>query len=417
MPDFALLERTGVEAIFLTHCHLDHIGTLPVLARQFNEAPIFMTEPTAAIGDAMLHNSVNVMSRQREELGMPDYPLYGHRETDRMVRNWQVRPYAQRFSLDGERAGRREETTFELHEAGHILGAAGVLLRHKDRSILYTGDVHFSDQTICRAARLPEKGIDTLIIETTRGDTQTPEDYTRDREIYRLADRIQEVHSRGGGVLIPVFALGKTQELLGIIHRLRKERVMREVPLYIGGLSTKVTGIIDDIRHNTPRLQPKLSLLDALRPFSVDGSQVATMPVKGGHLYTLSSGMMTEKTLSNQFVRNVLPHSEHAIFFVGYADPESPAGRIRTAVKQGGPLFLNEGDREETPLRCTIDEFDFSAHASREQILDYICRVNPATLLLVHGDPSALAWFERAVPERLPHTRVIIPQPAEPIEL
>ena len=125
----------------------------------------------------------------------------------------------QRISISGERASARENDllSFEFFDAGHVLGSAGILLRAEGRTIFYTGDVNFDDQTIMSAARFPEEKIDILIMESTRGDHAKPANWTRAGEERRLAAAIDDALKRGGCVLIPVFALGKTQELLAML--------------------------------------------------------------------------------------------------------------------------------------------------------------------------------------------------------
>ncbi|MDP9004202.1 MAG: MBL fold metallo-hydrolase, partial [Verrucomicrobiota bacterium] len=209
MPNFRALGDRKLDGIIISHSHLDHIGTLPVLMRRQPDARIFMTEATAEIGSLLLHNSVNVMTRQREEIGAAIYPLYTHRETDRATDRWRSCPWRQPFTLAGERARPQEEggLTVEFVEAGHVLGAAGVLLRAEGRTFFYTGDVNFDDQTITKGAVFPESGIDVLIIETTRGDSPLPEGFTREGEELRLAAAIERAFQRGGCILMPVFAL------------------------------------------------------------------------------------------------------------------------------------------------------------------------------------------------------------------
>ncbi len=181
LPNFKPIADRQIEAILISHGHQDHIGTLPVLMRRQPAARIFMTEATAEIGNTLLHNSVNVMTRQREEVGATLYPLFTHRETDRASDFWQWCRLRQRISISGERAPQRETDalTFEFFDAGHVLGSTGILLRAKGRTIFYTGDVNFDDQTIMEAAIFPEEKIDILIMESTRGDHAKPANWTR----------------------------------------------------------------------------------------------------------------------------------------------------------------------------------------------------------------------------------------------
>ena len=114
-----------------------------------------MTEPTAHICEIMLHNSVSVMTRQREELSLAEYPLFTHRGVDFCEQAWVRCGLRQRYNLAGEPSVDDDEVTFEFYHAGHILGSAGVLIRHKGKSLFYTGDVNFENQTIMSGA-LPE---------------------------------------------------------------------------------------------------------------------------------------------------------------------------------------------------------------------------------------------------------------------
>ena len=417
LPNFKALGERALNAIVISHAHLDHIGTLPVLMRRQSAARIFMPEATAEIGKALLHNSVNVMTRQREELGVVMYPLFTHRETDRATDQWRSCPMRQPFTLAGERARPHEEggITVEFVEAGHVLGAAGVVLRAEGRTIFYTGDVNFDDQTITRGAAFPESGVDVLIIETTRGDSPLPEGFTREAEERRLAEAIDQAFKRGGCVLIPVFALGKTQEVLGMIYKFRREKLLGQFPIYIGGLSVKLTEIYDRRALTTRRLLPRLQLLEELEPFVLNGQNIHESPARAGRVYALSSGMMTPKTLSNIFARRVIEDPQHSIFFVGFADPESPAGILKTA--KPGELVTLDPDEPAQPLRCHIEQFQFSAHASRESIVQYVKKLAPEKIVLVHGDPAAVEWTRAQLAAELPGTDVIVPPPGVELEL
>jgi Cft2 family RNA processing exonuclease len=417
LPNFRALGDRQLDAIVLSHAHLDHSGTLPLLMQRQPNARIFMTEATAEIASTLLHNSVNVMTRQREELGLVMYPLFTHRQTERATDQWRSCPFRQPFTLGGERARRENEEgiTVEFVDAGHVLGAAGVILRAEGRTIFYSGDVNFDDQTVTAGAVFPESGVDVLIIETTRGDSPTPEGFTRAAEERRLAEAIDRAFRAGGCVLMPVFALGKTQEVLGMIYKFRREKLLDEFPVYIGGLSVKISEIYDRRALTTRRSLPRLQLLEEVAPFVLNGQSIHDSPARPGRIYALSSGMMTPKTLSNTFARRVINDPKHSIFFVGYADPLSPAGVLRMA-NQGDLVSL---DPEQPPqeVRCKMETFQFSAHASRESIVAYVKKLAPKKVVLVHGDPPAVEWTRAQISAELAGAEVIIPTPGVEIEL
>ena len=221
--------------------------------------------------------------------------------------------------------------------------------------------------------------------------------------------------ARDGAVLIPVFALGKTQEMLATFLRFKQRNLLGEVPIYIGGLSTKMTEIYDRFAASTPRLLPGITLLDAVAPYVLSGREAGSSPIKPRRIYALSSGMMTEHTLSNVFARRMLANPRHAVFFVGYADPESPAGKLRAA-KEGEMVQLDE---EAPPVerRAQVEIFDFSAHSQREDILAYIRRVQAKKVILVHGDVGAVQWFKETLAQLEPQMEVIVPPPGEAMEI
>jgi Cft2 family RNA processing exonuclease len=156
-------------------------------------------------------------------------------------------------------------------------------------------------------------------------------------------------------------------------------------------------------------------LLEEVNPFVLNGQTIHDSPARGGRVYALSSGMMTPKTLSNTFARRVIENPEHSIFFVGYADPESPAGILKAA--QPDELVSLDPDEAPLRLRCKIEQFQFSAHASRESIVAYVKKLAPKKIVLVHGDMPAVEWTHAQVAAALPGSEVIVPKPGVELEL
>ncbi len=410
LPLYKAIPGETLDAILISHAHQDHIGSLPVLMRRFPEARVFMTHPTARLSDVMLHNSVNVMSRQRDELGLHTYPLFTHREADRAAQLWQSVALQQYWTIDGEKVSEpNSEPTFEMFSSGHIFGSAGILLRGEGKRIFYTGDVNFLEQTLVRKADFPCEPVDVLIVETTRGDRQLDPNYSRRNEEQRFLQALEEALCRGGSVLIPVFALGKTQEVLTMLHLFRERGELQGVPIYIGGLSTKITIVHDQLARLAPRQHERLQILDSISPYVLNGNDIQTTQINRKRIYALSSGMMTEKTLSNRLADRLLSDPKKSIFFVGYADPDSPGGRLKSARR--GDLVQLDKNLPSREMKCDVQEFDFSAHAPRELLIDYIRKVAPRLIFLVHGDPPALTWFKDRIQQELPSATVMIPEP------
>ncbi|MFT5632486.1 MAG: putative metal-dependent RNase [Rubritalea sp.] len=410
IPQYDELQHNSVDAIFLTHSHLDHAGTLPVLMRDQPDAEVYMTAATAGLTDALLHNSVNVMQSKRTELGITEYPLYGHRELDRLETRWRKRDYGERIDIT-------MDTSAQLYDAGHILGSSGVMVEKDDQRVFYTGDINFEDQTLITGAKFPEEGIDTLIIETTRGSVPRDPAYEREKEEQKLCDAILKTLEGGGSALIPVFAMGKTQELLTMLHKFKESgRIPEKTPVFIGGLSTKMTILFDEFADTTPRQMPGFQIFRDMdvRAASKKGSRKPVV-YQPGAIYALSSGMMTEKTISNGFAHGFISNPKNSLLFVGYAAPDSPAGAIR-ASKQGDVIELSP-DLTPVQFNCDMKIFDFSGHSDREALLAYMLKVAPRKMFLVHGDIGASEWFRDQLAEKLPDCDVIIPEPKKIYDL
>lgn len=416
IPRFDDLDEDSADAAIVTHSHLDHIGSLPVLMREQPQMRVFASPAATDLGFAMLHNSVNVMTSKRDELGIQDYPLFHHRELDELEEKIETRANERPFEMD--HAGLVKAT---FHDAGHVLGSVGVSLECGGQKIFYTGDVNFEDSTLIKGALFPEGECDTMIIETTRGDNERAAGYTREAEERRFAEQIAATLERGGAVMIPVFAIGKTQEVLTMIHRFKLEGLLpSSTPVVIGGLSTKMTVIYDRYAKGLSRRSDDEFRI--LRDMDLVGGggrrrrKRAPIVAQPGGIYCISSGMMTEKTVSNQVARaGFLENPKNALLFVGYADPASPAGHIRAAAR--GDEVVLDAKHSPATLRCDVEVFDFSGHATRDQLLECIVRANPKRTFLVHGDPQASEWFASQLATHLPSTEAIIPRHGRGYEL
>ncbi len=147
LPLYDRSKSAEMDAIAISHCHHDHVGSLPVALRHFPRAHVLMTELSYFLVERVLHNSVNVMKRQRDELGIREYPLFNHDEVDEIAPRFQGFRYNREVdwaAFSKTRAG-FESPSLEFYDAGHALGSAGIMLRGKKERLFYTGDVCFHD--------------------------------------------------------------------------------------------------------------------------------------------------------------------------------------------------------------------------------------------------------------------------------
>jgi len=305
--------------------------------------------------------------------------------------------------------------TLEFFDAGHALGSAGILVRGQKETLFYTGDVCFKDQTILKAARFEDVKADVLIMETTRGNRPPIPGVTRETEAHRLGASIQRVLQRGGSILIPVFALGRTQEILAQLAIMMRSGEVQKQPIYIGGLGRVFTEIYDLQAHRAHRQHTNLKLTEALNLVVLEKGATEKMRLTGGKIFVVTAGMMSEKTAAHELAARMVGDDNQAIFFVGYADPDTPGGRLKAA--KHGDTFMFSASVGQLTRRCEIDDFDLTAHANREDLMEFVGQCDPRTILLGHGDLESRLWFEQQIRAQFPKIKVIQPSPALSVEV
>lgn len=417
LPLFKAVQNEDVDAIAISHCHHDHVGALPVALRHFPKAHVLLPEQSYFIVERVLHNSVNVMTRQRDELGLKEYPLYTHDEVDDLAPVFQGFRYNREVewaAYEKSKAG-FASPTLEFYDAGHTLGSAGIMLRGQKETLFYTGDVCFHDQTLLRAARFGDVKADVLILETTRGNRVVPRGVTRATEVERLTAAILRALKRKGCVMIPSFALGRTQEILALLALLMREGKLKEQPVYIGGLGRVFTEIYDLEAHRAHRQHTSLQLHEALKLIVLDPGQVEKMKLTGGRIFVITSGMMSENTAAHDLALRMIGDERQSVFFVGYADPDTPGGRLK-ASRPGETFVFSPGGGRVT-RQCDVQDFDLTAHANREDLLDFVGQVSPRAVLLGHGGEESRQWFEEQIRARHPKIKIIQPEPGKSVSV
>ena len=404
-PDLKPLRGLTLDLIIITHCHLDHIGSLPVIMREFPNTPVIMTTSSRMLVERMLHNSANVMMRQREENDIPDYPLFTHDDIDRCG----PRITGLSFGQPKRFRGAHDEVEITFHPAGHVAGAAGVEILHKHRRIFFTGDVLFENQRTLPGAKFPAGYFDTLITETTRGTTERPPGKERVNEVNRLITSINDTIQRGGSYLVPVFALGRMQEMLSIFHDARKFGRLVECPIFASGLGVDLADYFDDITRKTRHIQFNRGIMKDLKIKSTPRKLNAGEDPQQNALYVISSGMMVERTPSYTLASGLLGHARNTIGFVGYCDPETPGGHLLAT--KTGETFVFETANVKAKVNARVERFELSGHADREELLEFAVQTDARSIVLTHGDPLARAWFAQQLAAQAPKSKVLDPVP------
>jgi Cft2 family RNA processing exonuclease len=190
---------------------------------------------------------------------------------------------------------------------------------------------------------------------------------------------------------------------------MRDGRIKRQ-PIYIGGLGRVFTEIYDLEAHRAHRQHTSLQLHEELDLIVLDPKKAQEMKLTPSRLFVLTAGMMSENTAAHDMALRLMNDPRHGIFFVGYADPDTPGGRLKTAAK--GQRFIFSPSAGEVARHCQLEDFDLTAHAQREDLLEFVGQVDPRVVLLGHGSDEARAWFATQILQRHPRIQVIQPAPA-----
>ncbi|HEX7070178.1 MAG TPA: MBL fold metallo-hydrolase [Rhodothermales bacterium] len=419
----ALRDNTSwyVDHAVITHAHHDHVGSLPLLIREFPHVLVHMTRPTRDLIDVLLPASARLQRRRQREGSSPYEPLFEEAELELQSYLYLTHDLEVPFDLTGIRGGTTIRGT--LYSAGHILGSVGVLLEFDDgagnRRVFYTSDTNLRPQSIIPGADYPEPPIDVLILESTLGADPEAELTTRKTEEKRLAEALRRTIARGGAVLMPVFALGRAQEILALIGSFKRRGILPDdLPVYTAGSMRAVADLYDKTRYSTPRLNPEFQVFEVEQkrlPRSLSG-KLAAMSEPG--IFLVSSGMMFERTLSNELAKYVIERPENAILLVGFAREDSPAERLLRAASNGAeaevvldPLIGPQ------PLRCEVQRFRFSGHSHRRDLIQLVERLKPKKVVLVHGEEKARQWMSDNVSFFYPDIELVLPHTGVPLEL
>jgi Cft2 family RNA processing exonuclease len=304
-----------------------------------------------------------------------------------------------------------EELTLTFHDAGHIIGSAGALFEAGGTAIMHTGDVQFSRQALLAGASLPRHHLDCLIIECTNGADEHP--HTYDEEKVRLAEFINHIINQNGSVMLPTFALGKTQEVLKIVSNLMNSGKIPKLPIFTGGMSKRISKIYDRYAHSVPRVEPGFQLTSIPLTYVKYETMMTAKFFNEPSIVVISSGMLNEGSPSYQLAQRWLGLRNFGIGVMGYQDPSTP----------GYALLQSERDVEFTMANkpvtraCELERFRFSAHARRDELLDYIFTTKPKHVFLVHGDPAATASMSAEIEANFPDMNVVIPRLGESYQI
>lgn len=377
------LDIKSLDAVILTHAHLDHSGYLPVLYKNGYRGPVFTHPATVDLCRCLLVDSGHLQEEDarfygRHKLGRhtPPRPLYDARTAEECMSIFQPVGFDEQVEVG--------DLEFHLQPAGHILGAASIILRSGDRRVGISGDVGRPDDILMHPPRpLPE--LDLLLLESTYGDRR----HEQTDPFEQLADVVRSTAARGGVLLIPSFTVGRAQLLLHMLDRLMEESGIPEMPIYLDSpMAIDVSEIyrrhVDQHRLTEAQCERMFRRVNFTR--EVEESR-ALEGIRFPHIIIAGSGMATGGRILHHFKR-LLPDPKTAVLFAGYQ-----AGGTRGAKMVAGAESVRiHGDW--IPVRAQVSDLHgLSAHADHVQIGAWLQRsgIDRRTAVhLVHGEPEAL---------------------------
>ncbi len=390
IPNFNLIRDKEIDFVLISHAHQDHLSALPFLVKQFPYIRIISTPQTRAIAELTLHNSVSILKQQLSD--EESLKIYSHDEIDLLIQSIEYQSYNKEFIINGYKHNSSHDISAEFFDAGHILGSAGILLKHKGKKIFYTGDFNLENQSLMKGASFPYEKINLLITETTYGNTDSTSLNNWKDESERLANSINKILNDGGSVLIPVFSLGKMQEILAALWQLMLKRKLVQTEIFTGGIGNKINRVYDYNRYVVNMIDPEFELLQIPTKNLYEVTSYEDF-FKQPCIVLASSGMMIEGTASYKLAERWINQRNSAIFTVGYMEENTP-GYIFSKAKKGVKIILKDTEKE---VKCTIDNFRFSAHSRREGIIKIAEKLKPDETILVHGDPPAIDWVGKSL--------------------
>ena len=377
----------SIDAIVLSHAHIDHSGNLPGIVKQGYTGPIFSTAATRDLCSIMLADSamlqdMDVKHLRKHYRDVPD-PLYTIDDVARTMSRFHTVPYHQEFSVV-------EGISCKFYDAGHILGSAVcyLTLTENGRKVVlgFTGDLGRHHQPIIRD---PENipAVDYLISESTYGDRIHAE---HEDTLVKLARVITEVQQRGGRLIVPAFSVGRTQDLLYMLHELTHTKKIKPIPVYVDSpLAINATVIY---RMHTECFDSETRALILQDPFALGFDDVKYTPsvdeskalndVVGSCMIIAASGMCEGGRILHHLVHGI-GDTKNTVMIVGFQAPFTLGRRIVEHV----PVVRIYG--EEYTVRAKVETLNgMSAHADQAEIIQFITALEaqPKQIFLVHGD-------------------------------
>ncbi|HEX2894019.1 MAG TPA: MBL fold metallo-hydrolase [Marmoricola sp.] len=395
----------SIDAVVVTHAHLDHSGYLPVLAREGFSGPVICSRHTARLMEIVLRDAAHIQeeeARWARESGLSKHAepraLYTTPDAEAALKLLDVLP-------GGERRDLGRGFSVELHRGGHILGSRFAVVGCQGSRVLFSGDLGRPDHPLLLPPEQPEP-VDHVVVESTYGDR-----LHEGQAVEELAAALTRTLTRGGVALLPAFAIDRTPLLLRVVHDLVADGRVPDVPVYVDSpMAQAALAVYRDALADGDEQEFRPDLLTGGNPFDTGRLTLVPGPVESEQLndpahpciLISASGMATGGRVLHHLAHQ-LPHRRNCVVLTGYQVP----GTRGRALADGAREIKIHGSY--IPVRAEVANIrGFSAHADADELVDWLRNLpEPRTAFVVHGEPASAATLASRLRTELGWTAVV----------
>ncbi len=408
--DWFNFSLNDLDAVVISHAHIDHQGFLPSLYKYGYSGPIYCTEPTLPLMTLLQMDSIKISKSNGT------YLTYEGRDVNEAIKHCITLPYGKPTDIS-------PDITITLNNAGHIMGSATIHLNISGaHNILYSGDYKYAKTQLLDSALSIYPRVETLITESTYGSST---DLMPDQSVVyaTFAHSINKTLTEGGKVLIPVPAVGRAQEIMLVIDKEMREGRLIESPIYIEGMISEASAIHMSYAHYLG-FDVRRSVSQGINPFEseyftqVNGlsRRDELLNDESPAIIMATSGML-EGGPSVEYFKEIAPSPKNKIVFVSYQINGTLGRRVIDGTMTEVGMLDKSGKVKVVPVRCQTHKIDgFSGHSDFNQILNFVSRIKPKRVLVNHGEKSKSENIASAVYHRL-KIRSSVPDNREIIKL
>ena len=380
-----------LDAVVISHAHIDHQGFLPTLFKYGYRGPVYCTEPTLPLMTLLQMDSVKIAKSNGT------YLPYEVRDIYEVIKHCITIPYGKPTDIS-------PDITVTLNNAGHIMGSATVHLNISGaHNILYSGDYKYAKTQLLDGALSIYPRVETLITESTYGNSTDvmPEQYI----VYRtFTDNINRTLTGGGKVLIPVPAVGRAQEIMLVLDKEMREGRLMESPIYIEGMISEASAVHMSYAHYLG-YDVRKSVSQGINPFQSEYFTVVNGPSNRAEVLNdespsiiMATSGMLEGGPSVEYFKEIAQSDNNRIMFVSYQINGTLGRRVLDGTMNEVSMLDKNGKLKVIPVRCETNRIDgFSGHSDFNQIMSFVSRVKPKRVLVNHGERSKSESIASAV--------------------